>query len=452
MPNYFQAGVTTATRRRKPNVIFILADDLGYGDLGCTGQERIHTPHLDRMATEGMRFTQHYAGCTVCAPSRCALLTGWHTGHAFIRGNGKFALRDDPQDISVFRMLKNVGYRTALIGKSGLSGNSNDGSHPNRKGCDYFFGFVSHGAAHRHYPKSLFRNGQVVRYPGNQGENGDTYCESEFLRESVAFIKGNKDRPFFLHLASTLPHADLAVPNNWRQQYAGKFPEHLVTPGSYRHEAQPRATYAGMVSYLDHMVGQIIATVREAGIARETLILFASDNGAMQEGGYSPEYFRSSGYLRGGKRDLYEGGIRTSLLAWWPGMIKPGNTSDHVSAFWDFPATACEVAGTTTPAVGDGISYLPTLLGKSGSQRKHPYLYWEFHEQGGKRAVRVGSWKMIQFNVARSARGRIEVYDLAADPNERNDIASRHPDKVAQAQRLFAEAAIPSPQFPFSQA
>jgi arylsulfatase A len=434
--------------QRKPNIIFILADDLGYGDLGCTGQKAIRTPNIDRMAAEGMHFTQHYAGCTVCAPSRCALLTGLHTGHAYIRGNGPTALRDDPQDISVFRMLKDVGYHTGLIGKSGLSGNIEDGGHPNRKGCDYFFGFVSHAAAHRHYPETLFRNGTVVRYPGNSGKEGDTFAEAEFVKDALRFITENKDRPFLLHYAPTLPHADLAAPESYKKPYEGQFPETPFPGNHYRAEPRPKATYAAMVSYLDWEVGQILAKLRELGIEKETLVLVASDNGAMQEGGYNPAFFRSSGDLRGGKRDMYEGGIRTPLIAWWPGKIASGTTTDHLSAFWDFPATACEVAGAPAPKNTDSLSYLPVLLGGSGQQR-HDYLYWEFHEQGGKRAVRVGDWKMIQLNVAKDPQGPVEVYNLKTDPSEKTDVAMEHPVKVAEARRLFQTAAVPSKLFPF---
>lgn len=439
--------------RRRPNIILILADDLGVGDLGCYGQTKIQTPNLDRMAAEGVRFTQHYCGTSVCAPSRCALLTGKHTGHAAIRGNGKFALEDDPEDPSVFRWLKDAGYRTALIGKSGLSGNIEDGAHPNRKGVDHFFGFVSHSAAHRHYPESMFRNGEKVPYPGNRGKEGDAYNEAAFLEEAKRFLRDNKDRPFFLHYASTVPHADLAAPDEWRKRYAGKFPETPFAGGHYRAEPQPRATYAAMVSYLDWEVGQLLTTLKELGIERDTLVLFVSDNGPMREGGYSPEFFRSSGGLRGGKRDLYEGGVRSPLIARWPGRIKAGTTSDHVSAFWDFPATACALAGAPAPPKDtDGVSFAPALLGDAKGQNKHEYLYWEFHEQGGKRAVRVGDWKMVQVDAKKSPDGPVEVYDLRSDPAETRDLAARHPEKVAEARHLFAEAHVPRDGFTFGAA
>jgi arylsulfatase A-like enzyme len=435
---------------RRPNIVFILADDLGYGDLGSYGQTRIRTPHLDRMAAEGVRFTQHYAGTSVCAPSRCCLLTGRHTGHGAIRGNGPDALADDPKDPTIFRLLKDAGYRTALIGKSGLSGNIDDGAHPNRKGVDHFFGFVSHAAAHRHYPESLYRNGERVAYPGNRGKEGDSYGEAAFVAEAERFLTESRDRPFFLHYAPTLPHADLAVPDEWRRPYAGRFPETPFAGGHYRAEPQPLATYAGMVAYLDNGVGRLLAKLKELGVERETLVLFASDNGAMREGGYDPAYLRSSGPLRGGKRDLYEGGIRSPLIARWPGRIKAGTTSDHVSAFWDFPATACELAGLPTPPGTDGISYLPALLGDTQRQRRHDYLYWELHEQGGKRAVRVGGWKMVQLGAKKDPDdGPVEVYDLRADPAEKTDLSARHPEKVAEARRLFRRAHTPKPGFDF---
>lgn len=419
----------------RPNIVFFLADDLGYGDLGVYGQRRIPTPHLDRMARDGMRFTQHYAGCTVCAPSRGCLLTGLHTGHSFIRGNGPVQLREDPQDRCVARMLKEVGYRTALIGKSGLSGNVDDGAHPLRKGFDRFYGFVSHEAAHRHYPTDLFDDGRRVTLPGNRGKDGSDYADALFLERALEFVGESDRRPFFLHVASTLPHADLAAPEAFRAPFRGRFPETPFAGGHYRAEPAPRATYAGMVSFLDHMVGALRERLRTLGIARDTLFLFASDNGAMQEGGYSPEFFRSSGTLRGGKRDLYEGGIRTPLIAAWPGSVAAGARTDLVSAFWDFPATACELAGAPSPTPTDGISYAPTLLGKPGEQRRHESLYWEFHEQGGKRAVRWGDWKAVQRDVERRPDGPIEIYDLRRDPGERHDLATRRPEVVAEARR-----------------
>ncbi|MEM9353980.1 MAG: sulfatase-like hydrolase/transferase, partial [Planctomycetota bacterium] len=300
-----------------PRIIFILADDLGYGDLGCYGQTNFQTPHIDRMAAEGLRFTQHYAGSTVCAPSRACLLTGQHTGHVWQRANGKIHFRSDPRDLTIATMLKRAGYRTAMIGKSGVACNDSDGKRPNKKGFDHFFGYVSHTAAHRYYPTSLWRNGKLVRYTDNQGKAGKTYSGDLFREDALAFIDANRREKFFLFLALQQPHADLAVPDLYRKRFAGKFQETPHPGGHYRAEPEPKATYAGMISHLDETVGAVLHKLRELGIERETLVLFSSDNGPMSEGGWDQDFFNSSGPLRGGKRDLYEGGVRVPLIARW---------------------------------------------------------------------------------------------------------------------------------------
>lgn len=440
-----QADANDAPR---PNIIFILADDLGYGDLSCYGQKNFKTPHLDQMAAEGMRFTQHYCGSTVCAPSRACLLSGRHTGHVYQRANGDLAFRPDPQDICIARLLKDAGYQTAMIGKSGLSCRTVNERHPNEKGFDHFFGFLSHNAAHRQYPKSLVRDGERVRYPGNHGKEGAQYAGDLFLGDALAYIDVYADggEPFFLHLSFTQPHADLAVPATWRDPFVGKFEETPFKGGEdavgYRAESHPKATFAGMVTHLDDAVGQVLAKLREKGIAKNTLVLFANDNGAMSEGGWSREYFNSSGPLRGGKRDLYEGGIRTPLIAWWPGRIAAGATSEHLSAFWDFVPTACELAGAEAPADTDGLSYVPTLLGRAAEQRRHNFLYWEFYEQGGKQAVRQGDWKAVRLNALDPAKAIVELYDLGDDGGEQDNVAAAHPDVVARLTALMRDAHV----------
>jgi arylsulfatase A-like enzyme len=423
----------------KPNIIFILADDLGYGDLGCYGGQFVPTPNIDQMAREGIRFTQHYAGSTVCAPSRACLLTGHHTGHVFQRANGNIEFRPDPQDACIARLLKNAGYTTAMIGKSGLSCNSDNGQLPNEKGFDYFFGFTSHAAAHRHYPKWLWRNGEKVYYEANAEKEGQQYSGNLFIEDSLQFIEKNAEGPFFLHMALQQPHADLNVPDKWREPFLAKFKEVPFAGNHYRAEPQPKATFAGMVTHLDASVGRVLTKLRELGIDKNSLVLFASDNGAMSEGGWRREYFKSSGPLRGGKRDLYEGGIRAPLICWWPGMIAAGKASDHVSAFWDFLPTACELAGVNVSVPTDGISYLPTLLGKA-EQREHDHLYWEFYEEGGKQAVRRGDWKAVRLNVLDAGEGRSELYNLRDDLSETNDVAAEHPEIVAELAALMAEA------------
>jgi arylsulfatase A len=436
-----------AATNNPPNIVVILADDLGYGDLGCYGQKVIQTPNVDRMAAEGLRFTQHYAGSTVCAPSRCSLMTGLHTGHTQIRGNGPSALRPDPQDITVARLLKNAGYQTAMIGKSSVAGQDNNPRLPNAKGFDHFFGYLHHSAAHDYFPTELFRDGQTIPYTNNHLNEGSTYSSDLFIDDALDWIAQHKSRPFFLLYSSQLSHASLYAPEAWKAKYRGQFPE--LAPGkrnNYREEKESKTTYAAMVSRLDWEAGQILAKLKELGLATNTLVIFSSDNGAMSEGGYQREWFNSSGPLRGGKRDLYEGGIRAPLIAFWPGKIQGGITSTQVCAFWDFLPTMCDIAAIKTPAALDGISYLPALLGKPREQKQHDYLYWEFYEQGGKRAARVGNWKAIQPDLS-STSGEIELYDLDRDLSETNNVATQHPDVVKRMREIFETAHQPSSQW-----
>ncbi|MEM7316331.1 MAG: arylsulfatase, partial [Planctomycetota bacterium] len=428
------------SQMQKPNVIFILADDLGYGDLGCFGQTNFATPRLDRMAAEGMKLTQHYAGSTVCAPSRACLLTGMHTGHVYNRANGdRNAFRNDPDDICIATLLKQAGYTTAMIGKSGLACGSKDLKLPNNKGFDHFFGYLTHKGAHRYYPKQLYRNGEVVKYPENQGREGQTYSGDLFTEDALKFLEANKDQPFFLHLSLQQPHADLQVPTDWREKFLGKYEEKPHKGGFYRPEANPKATFAGMVTYLDDAVGQVFDKLNSLGIDENTLVIFSSDNGAMSEGGWSRHNFDSSGKLRGGKRDLYEGGIRVPTIVRWPGKVAAGSSSDHISAFWDFVPTVCELVGINPPLATDGISYLPTILGQ-GEQAQHDYLYWEFHEQGGKQAVRKGKWKAVRKTVNKNRNSPIELFDLEADLHEDKNIAATNPKIVAEMKALMRDA------------
>ncbi len=433
-----------------PNIIVILADDLGYGDLSCFGQENFETPRLDQMAAEGMRLTNHYAGCTVCAPSRACMLTGLHMGHVYNRGNGPNQLREDPQDLSIARYLQPAGYYSALIGKSGLSGNTDDGGLGNRKGFDHFFGYTSHAAAHRYYPEYLWKNGERVEYPGNQGKEGDTYSGDVFLADTMRFLdeRAAAGKPFFLHLSLQQPHADLQVPNAWREKFIGKYEEKPAKGGGYRDEAHPKSTFVAMVSYLDDTIGKVLDRLEEKDLAENTLVIFSSDNGPMSEGGWNREYFDSNGPLRGGKRDFYEGGIRVPTIAWWPGTVKAGTTSNHISGFWDYVPTACELAGVDVPENTDGISLVPTLTGK-GEQQKHDYCYWEFYEQGGKQAVRAGKWKGIRLGVSQDRDAPLELYNLETDLAEENNIAADHPEIVAKLAAMMEEAHEPSELFQF---
>jgi arylsulfatase A len=435
---------------QQPNIVYILADDLGWGDLSCYGQHNWTTPRLDRMAAEGMRFTDAYAGSTVCAPSRAALLTGHHTGRVHMRGNGDIQFRRDPHDITIASRLRDLGYRTAMIGKSGVACNSSDAQLPNDKGFDYFFGLLSHVEAHRHYPQRVVRNGEWIELPGNLGKTGTTYASGLFVDDAIEWVQRNAgDEPFFLHLAITPPHADLAVPERYMAPFRGRFAEVPHTQGNYYHQPEPGAAYAGMVAFVDESVGRVLDTLAATGVDHNTVVFFASDNGPHYEGGADPEAFDSNGPWRGGKRSMYEGGIRTPQIVWGPGIVEAGTSSDLVTAFWDFPATALELAGGTVPADVDGISILPTLEGRHADQPLHGYLYWEFYEQGGKQAVRTGPWKGIRLNVHDERDGPIELFNLGDDPGETTDVSADHPEIVQQIVEAFNDAHTPSAVFRF---
>jgi arylsulfatase A-like enzyme len=423
---------------KKPNIIFILADDLGYGDLGCYGQKKIKTPNLDRLAKQGMRFTQAYAGSTVCAPSRCVLMTGKHTGHAHIRGNSLVPLR--PEDITVAALLKRAGYVTGLIGKWGLGEPGTTGV-PTKQGFDYFFGYLNQVHAHNYYPDYLWRNEDKVPIEGNVVEKNvatkrTQYSHDLFAEEALRFVEKNKAKPFFLYLAFTIPHA-----NN----EAGKLGMEVPSDEPYAKEAwpQPQRNHAAMITRMDRDIGRLLQKLQELGIDENTIIFFASDNGPHQEGGGDPFFFRSSGPLRGFKRSLHEGGVRIPMIVRWPGKIPAGETNPHVWAFWDFLPTATELAGAKTPDNIDGISVAPTLL-RQGKQKSHEFLYWEFHEGGFQQAIRMGDWKAIRPKLG----APLELYDLAKDLSEEKNIADRHPDVIARIDTLLQNARTDSAQWP----
>jgi len=430
----------------RPNIIFILTDDLGQGDLSFLGQTQFKTPNIDRLASEGMYLSRHYSGSAVCAPSRSCLMTGQHTGHTHVRANGPFQLRTGDQDVTVAQVLQSAGYRTGMIGKAG-TGCSVAPGQPKEKGFDYFYGFNSHGAAHHYYPPKMYRNSEEILFPNNHKHTGDTYCQDLFLEEALSFIRENKDQPFFLHYSELIPHASLVVPEKWIAPFRGKFEERTTTNiGSYAPTDEPMAIFAGMVTRLDWEVGQIMAELKALGLDENTLVMFSSDHGAHSAGGHLQTDFNSSGDLRGEKRDLYEGGIRVPTIARWPGRIAPGSRSDHVSAFWDFLPTAAELAGVSDLPDGiDGFSFAPTLLGEPDRQEKHDYLYWEFYEQNGKRAALFGDdIKAVQLNLAFTLDGPVEIYDLKRDPTETTDIAGDHPEWVQRAREIFEEAHTPN--------
>ena len=429
--------------KNKPNIIFILCDDLGYGDLGCYGQAKIKTPNIDILSAQGMRFTNHYAGSTVCAPSRCSLMTGLHTGHCYVRGNkeikpmGQLPLPSDT--VTIGKLLKKAGYATALIGKWGMGGPGSTGI-PNKQGFDYFFGYLCQRHAHNYYPEFLFRNEERVPLAGNRIANPRPdgagvaaeraqYSHDILAREALQFIDRNKDKPFFLYLAVTIPHA-----NN----EAGKKGMEVPDYGIYKDKDWPQAQkgHAAMITRLDRDLGRIMKTLKESGIDDKTLVLFTSDNGPHREGGANPEFFDSNGLLRGTKRDLYEGGIRVPLLARWPGKIKPGAISHHISAFWDFLPTFAELAGIESPSNIDGISMLPSFLDQPDKQKKHEFLYWEFHERGSKQAVRMEDFKAVRFGVS----GKLELYNLKNDIGETDNAAERYPQIVTKIEDYLKTA------------
>lgn len=449
--NLFPVLGRAAEAAEKPNIIFILADDLGYGDVGCFGQQKIATPNLDRMAAEGMRFTQFYAGSTVCAPSRCVLMTGRHTGHARVRGNGggrRQAL--DADTPTVAKMLKKAGYRTALIGKWGLGdvGKAASGL-PRKQGFDYFFGYLNQHHAHYYYTDHLWRNEEKVELPGNKNGRREQYSHDLIEAEALKWVRQNKDRPFFLYLAVTIPHAEILVPEDSSATYQGRWKEEPFVNKrpygrGYASSPTPRASFAGMVSRLDRTVGRVFNLLEELKIDKNTLVIFTSDNGPHLEGGADPDFFDSNGPLRGYKRDLYEGGIREPTIARWPGHVPAGTTSDHIGYSGDFFVTAADLTGAELPPNRDGVSFLPTLLGESEKQKQHEFLYWEFYERGGARAVRMGKWKAVR----PKWNAPLELYDLSQDVGEKHNVAQEHPDLAEKMARIMEEQHVDSDHWP----
>ena len=443
-----------------PNIIYILADDLGYGDLSCYGQQKFSTPNIDKLAQEGILFKQHYTGCTVSAPSRSCLMTGLHTGHTPIRGNkgwepeGQWPL--PAKSLTVAEMLKTRGYVTGAFGKWGLGFIDTEGD-PNSQGFDEFYGYNCQSLAHNYYPDHLWHNHQKILIHENDIGKTGAYSPDLIHKEALGFIEQNKNKPFFLFYPTTIPHAELFAKNEYMDMFRGKFdPEKSFRGtddgpnfrlGPYGSQSEAHAAFAAMIKQLDDYVGEIIAKLAELGLEKNTIILFASDNGPHLEGGADPDYFNSNGPLKGYKRDMYEGGIRTPMIVKWPGKVKAGAVSDHISAFWDIMPTLAEISGTPAPEGIDGISFLPELLGKE--QKNHEYLYWEFHEQGGKIAVRMGNWKAVKLDINKTPQGVTELYDLSNDIGETSNVASSNPEIVKKMEEIMKQEHTPSEVFPF---
>lgn len=435
-----------------PNIIYIYADDLGYGELGSYGQQKIKTPNLDRMAAEGMRFTQHYTSTPVCAPARCMLLTGKHGGRSYIRGNyelggfpdsaerGQLPLR--AAEFTIAELVKQKGYATALTGKWGLGMNNTEGS-PNKQGFDYYYGYLDQKQAHNFYPTHLWENDQWdslhqpfinvhKRLDSTKATDADfdyfkgtTYAGDKITAKALAFIDANKNGPFFLYMPYTMPHVSLQAPEQYVAQYRGLFNEKpYYGQQGYASTKYPLSTYAAMITYLDAQVGIIMQRIKEMGIDDNTIILFSSDNGATFNGGVDATFFNSVQGLRGLKMDLYEGGIRMPFIARWPGKIKAGSISTHVSAQYDFFATVAEL--TNQKAATDGLSFLPELLGKK--QKQHDYLFFEYPEKGGQLAIRMGKWKAVKTNLRKNPKASWQLFDISKDEKETTDVATQYPE------------------------
>jgi len=426
-----------------PNIIYIMADDLGYGDLACYGQEVIKTPNIDQLAAEGMRFTDHYSGHTVCRPSRLVLWTGQHSGHTAIAANDPFVF--SAKDVTVAELLHSAGYATGGVGKWAMADADGNG-HPNDNGFDFWMGYLDQGQAHNYYPLYLWRNHEKVALEGNELYEPDARNRGRVARKRVVwshevmtnaaldFIRENAERSFLLHIHWTVPHA-----NNEAGRVLGDGME-VPDYGDYADQNWPDSEkgFAAMVSYLDADVGRIAALLKELQIEKNTVLLFTSDNGPHHEGGHQHEFFNSNGPLRGYKRDLYEGGIRVPLIVRWPGKVKAGTTTAHPSAFWDYLPTACEIAGIEPPQNIDGISYLPTILGQE--QPQHEYLYWRFfNHKRDKEAVRAGNWKAVR----PGPDAGIELYDLSTDIGEQNNVAITHPEIVEKIKAFMEDAKSP---------
>ncbi|MBM3295102.1 MAG: arylsulfatase [Candidatus Aminicenantes bacterium] len=445
-----------APRGRKPNVILFVGDDLGYSQLGCYGEKKIRTPNIDRLAASGVRFTQAYSGSPVCAPSRCVLMTGYHTGHSHVRDNREIKPEGQAPipagTVTLAELLKAEGYATAVVGKWGLGFPGSEGD-PNKRGFDVFFGYNCQRHAHNHYPTYLRRNGEKIALEGNDGGvTGKLYAPDLCEREALGFIRENRAKPFFLFYATTIPHLALQVPEDSLAEYRGMWPEAPYDgKKGYLPNAFPRATYAAMITRLDRSVGRILALIGELGLEEDTLVIFSSDNGATYDvGGYDMDFFRGNGPFRMHKGYVYEGGIRVPLIVRWPGKVRAGWTSDYVCAFQDMLPTILDAAGAPAriPPKIDGLSFAPVFLEK-GKASRHEFLYMEFPAYGGQQMVRLGQWKGVRRNLLKNPEAPVELYDLETDVGETKDAAAAHPEVVARIREIMRTERRPSKEFPF---
>ncbi len=447
------AAFGMSAANKPPNIILVLADDLGWQELGCYGQKKIRTPHIDRMATEGMRFTRFYTGAPVCAPARCNLLTGKHAGHAYIRNNGEIKENQRKvngvtifggqtplakEETSIAELLKARGYATGCFGKWGLGAAGTSGD-PLNKGFDRFYGYNCQRHAHNLYPQYLDRDGQPEFLEGNtRGLTGRHYAPQLIADEMLKFVEENHEHPFFVYYPTVLPHLALQAPQEEIDAYLGQWEETPYKGKSYLPHPTPRACYAAMVSFVDKQMGRLFALLKEKGVDENTMVIFTSDNGAtFLKPQVDYEFFNSVGELRGLKASVYEGGIREPFIARWPGEIQAGKVSDYVGAHYDVLPTLAEITGAELPSGVDGISILPELLGKRGKQQKHEFLFWDFGGYGGQIAVRMGDWKGVKQKVKKNPDAPMELYNLKEDPSEQNNVAQHHPEVVSKLEMII---------------
>ncbi len=464
-------SVAQQQKKKLPNVIYIYADDMGYGELGSYGQQKIKTPNLDKMANEGIKFTNHYTSAPVCAPARCMLMTGKNAGKSYIRGNyelggfedstegGQMPLPDGTFTIST--LMKQAGYTTGMVGKWGLGMNNNTGD-PNKQGFDYYYGYLDQKQSHNYYPTHLWENGKwdslnnrvmnVHRsIPKNSPDaafdyyKGKDYAIDKMGEKALSYIRNNKSKPFFLYLPFTSPHLSLQAPDEAVKEYIGKFDEQpYYGDRGYAPNQFPLSTYAAMITYMDKKIGEIMALLKELKLDENTLVMFSSDNGAtFNVGGFNDEFFNSNGGLRGGKQDLYEGGIREPFIARWPGKIAVGKISELISVQYDLMATLNELTLQKNSNT-DGISFLSELLGKTKQQKKHEYLYFEFPEKSGQVAIRLGDWKGVKSNMKKDKNAHWEIYNLLTDKDESNNIAAQHPELIKRFDAILQKEHQPS--------